>query len=145
MRELDLDACLAQTPDEEPFWIEIEDEIIFPEGGPKFQLKIAWEEYQKIFRQYYTPKIGMSRRAQGTVELQGDDLAFGLKMAEFIINWEGIKGKFDQAKVVNWFKKFPTVCVAFGNSLGTIFQEREKLFLKYQEESEKNSEPTHSG
>jgi hypothetical protein len=147
MRELDIDACLAQAPDEEPFWIEIEDEIIFPEGGPKFQLKISWEKYHKIFRQYYTPRVEMGRRSQqgGGLQLQGDDFKFGLAMAEYIIDWEGIKGKFDQQKVIKWFRKFPNVCVSFGDSLGVIFQEREEQALKYQEESEKNSEATPSG
>jgi hypothetical protein len=58
------------------------------------------------------------KRAGMEFEMSGNDFEFGLRLADFVIGWSGFSGAFNPDKLVAFFKKFPTVCEAFGSGAG---------------------------
>ena len=140
MRDLDLDACLAQNPDEEPFTVVLKDDELFPDGAPSLDIKIKYVEFRKVFAKFYKTKMMPGKREQKGVELEmsGNDYEFGLRMADYIVGWWGISGAFDRGKLKTFFERFPTVCEAFGNNIAGVFKAKDGHYLKYRETIEKN-------
>ena len=139
MLNIDIDACLAQdTPDE--FDIKIQDETLFPDESPILTCRLSYADFKKLYAQHYKPKMtsGRGKRDSMEIEIVGSDYDFGLKLAESVIGWSGFTGAFDRDKLLAFFKRFPTVCEAFGNGAGGVYKAKDAKFMKYQRDAEKN-------
>lgn len=141
MLNLDLEAAIARAQRAELIIpIKLEDEMLFPDGGPTLLFKLDFPNFRRMHTQMYTPKMKSKKKGfEFDMEsISGKDYDFGLKMAEYVCGWEGISTPFSNEKLIEFFKSFPTVCEAFGSNLNEAYKAKDAFYMKDRKDAEKN-------
>lgn len=141
MLNLDIDAAIARAQRSDLMIpIKLEDETLFPDGGPTLLFRLDFPTFRKLHTQFYVPKMKSKRKGfEFDMEsISGRDYEFGLLMADYVCGWEGVSTPFSPEKLIEFFKAFPTVCEAFGANLNEAYKAKDAFYMKDRKDAEKN-------